>query len=272
MLNILKKRHSDFKFGEETRPLTEGIKEGVLRGKSADLRFEDKTRPLREQIKTGGLTADAIRAGKAPLTASAKSALELQQAQSALTQEPLRADIAREQLRVAGQGQDIRERAFTQGGGAPRAVERLIEDADLADRQKKAAVTSTELKLQHQEEFGAATLAAQLEGILSTTAARNLQSLALAAPTDPTAAQRMTQINALTSGKVIQLDPKWKDEAKAVLKDDALLVNFIDYQKLVASDPTGRKFAMTGKAEEIMKEIDRLSAPSWSPQQHVRVK
>ena len=247
ILNILKKRDSDFKSGEKTRPLV-------------------------EQIKTSNLRSDAIRSGKAPLIASAESDLALQEAQSALTEQPQKTRIAREQLRATKQGQDIQRQAFTQRGGTSRAVADMIQDAELADRQKEAAVTSAELSLENRELFQAKTLAAQLESILSTTAARNLQSLASAAPTDPTAAQRMTQINALTSGKVIQLDPKWKDEAEAVLGDDALLVNFIDYQRLVASDPSGRKFAMTGKAEEIMKEINRLSAPSWSPQQMVRVK
>ena len=272
ILNILKTRDSNFKFEEGQRPLTERIKEGTLREQLAAVDFKGSTRPLREQTDTNLLRAKAIGSENAPLTASAKSDLALQEAQSALTQQPLQAEAAREKLRAARQGQDIRERAFNQRGGTPRAVADMMQDAEFADRQKQIAGETAELKLEHQKEFGAPTLAAQLEGILSTTAARNLQSLALAAPTDPTAAQRLTQINALTSGKVIQLDPKWKDEAEAVLKDDALLVNFIDYQKLVASDPSGRKFAMTGKAEEIMKEIDRLSAPSWSPQQHVRVK
>ena len=247
ILNILKKRDSDFKSGEKTRPLV-------------------------EQIKTSNLRSDAIRSGKAPLIASAESDLALQEAQSALTEQPQKTRIAREQLRATKQGQDIQRQDFTPRVGTSRAVADMIQDAELADRQKEAAVTSAELSLENRELFQAKTLAAQLESILSTTAARNLQSLASAAPTDPTAAQRMTQINALTSGKVIQLDPKWKDEAEAVLGDDALLVNFIDYQRLVASDPSGRKFAMTGKAEEIMKEINRLSAPSWSPQQMVRVK
>ena len=251
----------------------------ILKERKAAHAFRDKTRPLREQTDTSLLRAKAIASEKAPLLASARSEQDLLEAQTALTQQPLRADIAREQLRVAGQRQDIQGQVHAQRGGTPRAVERMIENAKFADQQKQIAGEAAELKLEHQKEFGAATLAAQLEGILSTTAARNLQSLASAAPTDPTAAQRMTQINALTSGKVIQLDPKWqKDAAKVLIGSDAeasdqpLLVNFIDYQKLVASDPTGRKFAMTGKAEEIMKEINRLSAPSWSPQQHVRVK
>ncbi len=154
-----------------------------------------------------------------------------------------------------------------------------MRDAELAARQKETAVASAELSLENKELYQAKTLAAQLEGILSTTAANNLRALAVAAPSDPTAAQRLTQINALTSGKVIQLDPQWLQDAADVLHggdidDQPLLVSFMDYQRLVESDRDdgGRKFAMTGKAEEIKKEIDRLSAPSWSPQQRVMVR
>ncbi len=242
-------------------------------------KFRDRTRSLREQADTNRLRAEAMASEKAPLTASVKSALELQQARDALTQQPQQTRIAREQLRVAEQGQDIRGRAFMQRGGAPRAVADLMRDAELAARQKETAVASAELSLENKELYQAKTLAAQLEGILSTTAANNLRALAVAAPSDPTAAQRLTQINALTSGKVIQLDPQWLQDAADVLHggdidDQPLLVSFMDYQRLVESDRDdgGRKFAMTGKAEEIKKEIDRLSAPSWSPQQRVMVR
>ncbi len=242
-------------------------------------KFRDRTRSLREQADTNRLRAEAMASEKAPLTASVKSALELQQARDALTQQPQQTRIAREQLRVAEQGQDIRGRAFMQRGGAPRAVADLMRDAELAARQKETAVASAELSLENKELYQAKTLAAQLEGILSTTAANNLRALAVAAPSDPTAAQRLTQINALTSSKVIQLDPQWLQDAADVLHggdidDQPLLVSFMDYQRLVESDRDdgGRKFAMTGKAEEIKKEIDRLSAPSWSPQQRVMVR
>ena len=249
----------------------------ILKKRASDWKFEDKTRPLREQAATNLLRAEAMASENAPLTASAKSALELQRARDALTQQPQQTRIAREQLRVAEQGQDIRGRAFTQRGGAPRAVADLMRDAELAARQKETAVASEELSLENKELYQAKTLAAQLGGILSTTAANNLRALAVAAPSDPTAAQRLTQINALTSGKVIQLDPQWLQDAADVLHggdidDQPLLVSFMDYQRLVASDPSGRKFAMTGKVEELKKEIDRLSAPSWSPQQRVRVR
>jgi hypothetical protein len=251
----------------------------ILEERKKNYAFRDKTQPLREQTDTNRLRAEAIASKKAPLIASAKSERELLEAQTALTEQPLRADIAGGQLAAAKQGQDIQRQVYTQRGGTPRAVADMIKDAELVDRQKQIAGETAELKLEHQKEFGAKTLAAQLESILSTTAARNLQSLASAAPIDPTAAQRMTQIGALTSGKVIQLDPRWRQAAADVLHGgdiDAqpLLVNFMDYQRLVESDRDdgGRKFAMTGKAEEIMKEINRLSAPSWSPQQMVRVK
>jgi hypothetical protein len=251
----------------------------ILEERKKNYAFRDKTQPLREQTDTNRLRAEAIASKKAPLIASAKSERELLEAQTALTEQPLRADIAGGQLAAAKQGQDIQRQVYTQRGGTPRAVADMIKDAELVDRQKQIAGETAELKLEHKKEFGAKTLAAQLESILSTTAARNLQSLASAAPIDPTAAQRMTQIGALTSGKVIQLDPRWRQAAADVLHGgdiDAqpLLVNFMDYQRLVESDRDdgGRKFAMTGKAEEIMKEINRLSAPSWSPQQMVRVK
>tara|TARA_Y100001963_G_scaffold78134_1_gene108288 strand:+ start:3755 stop:5053 length:1299 start_codon:yes stop_codon:yes gene_type:complete len=249
----------------------------ILNERQAAHAFKDKIRPLREQTDTNLLRAQAMASKKAPLIASGESDLKLQQVQAAQSQQPHQADVTRGQLVAAKRRQDIQSRAFEQRGGTPRAVEDMIRDAAFADRQKQIAGEAAELKLEHQREFGAPTMAAQLEGILSATAARNLSALASAAPSDPTAAQRLTQINALTSSKVIQLDPRWHQAAADVLHGgdiDAqpLLVNFMDYQKLVASDPTGRKFAMTGKAEEIKKEIDRLSAPSWSPQQRVRVR